>query len=57
MEEQTKIEHLSDQLKSYMDTRYDLIVLQTYEKVSTVGSQFIAISTYRYTIYLIYCSL
>lgn len=42
MEEQTKIEELSDQLKSYLDTRYDLIVLNTSDKVSIVGSQFLA---------------
>jgi hypothetical protein len=42
MEEQTKIEELSDKLKSYIDTRYDLIVLQTSDKVSIIGSQFIA---------------
>lgn len=42
MEEQTKIEELSDKLKSYMDTRYDLIVLNASDKVSTIGSQFIA---------------
>lgn len=42
MEEQTKIEELSDKLKAYIDTRYDLIVLQTSEKVSNVGSTFIA---------------
>lgn len=42
MEEQTKIEELSDKLKSYMDTRYDLIVLNTSDKVSVIGSQFIA---------------
>jgi hypothetical protein len=42
MEEQTKIEELSDKFKSYLDTRYDLIVLNTSDKVSTIGSQFIA---------------
>jgi len=42
MEEQTKIEELSDKLKSYIDTRYDLIVLQTSDKVSIIGSEFIA---------------
>ncbi|MDF2455264.1 MAG: hypothetical protein K0R51_1257 [Cytophagaceae bacterium] len=42
MEEQTKIEELSDKLKSYIDTRYDLIVLNTSDKVSIIGSQFIA---------------
>ena len=42
MEEQSKIEELSDKLKSYVDTRYDLIVLNTSDKISTIGSQFIA---------------
>jgi Putative Actinobacterial Holin-X, holin superfamily III len=42
MEEQTKIEELSDQLKSYIDTRYDLMVLNTSDKVSIIGSQLIA---------------
>jgi hypothetical protein len=42
MEEQTKIEQLSDQLKSYIDTRYDLILLNTSDKVSIIGSQLIA---------------
>ncbi len=42
MEESTKIEELSDKLKSYLDTRYDLMVLNTSDKVSNIGSQFIA---------------
>ena len=42
MEEQTKIEELSDKLKSYIDTRYELIVLSTSDKVSNIGSQLIA---------------
>jgi len=42
MEEQTKIEELSDKLKSYIDTRYKLIVLNTSDKVSNIGSQLIA---------------
>ena len=42
MEEQTKIEELSDKFKTYLDTRYDLIVLNTSDKVSNIGSQFIA---------------
>ncbi|HSZ73135.1 MAG TPA: phage holin family protein [Cytophagaceae bacterium] len=41
MEEQTKIEELSDKLKSYIDTRYDLMVLGTSDKVSNIGSQLI----------------
>jgi hypothetical protein len=41
MEEQTKIEELSDKLKSYIDTRYELIVLNTSDKVSNIGSQLI----------------
>ena len=42
MEEQTKIEELSDKLKSYIDTRYELVVLNTSDKVSNIGSQLIA---------------
>jgi uncharacterized oligopeptide transporter (OPT) family protein len=42
MEDQNRIEELTDKLKSYIDTRYDLIVLNTTDKVSSVGSQFIA---------------
>jgi hypothetical protein len=42
MEEKTKIEELTDQLKTYIDTRYDLVVLSTAEKASIVGSQAVA---------------
>jgi hypothetical protein len=41
MEEPTKIEELSDTLKSYLDTRYELVVLNASYKVSNIGSQFI----------------
>lgn len=43
MKEQNKIEDVTEGVKEYINTRYDLIVLKTYEKISNVGSEFISL--------------
>ncbi|MEO6902211.1 MAG: phage holin family protein [Bacteroidia bacterium] len=42
MKEQNKIEEVTEGVKEYINTRYDLVVLKTYEKISNVGSEFIS---------------
>jgi hypothetical protein len=43
MKEQNKIEEVTEGVKEYINTRYDLVVLKTYEKISNVGSEFISL--------------
>lgn len=38
MEENSPIEDLNENLKEYLSTRYDLMVLKASEKVSVIGS-------------------
>ncbi|MDQ3046228.1 MAG: phage holin family protein [Bacteroidota bacterium] len=42
MEEKTKIEIVTDNVKDYLNTRYELVVLKAAEKTSTVGSELIS---------------
>ena len=38
MELKTQIEEIGDQIKQYVDTRYELITLKSADKVSNIGS-------------------
>jgi hypothetical protein len=42
MEEQNKIEELTDSVKKYVNTRYELMVLKATEKASNIGSELIS---------------
>src|SRR4051812_45164253 len=39
MEDQTKFEEVTESVKKYMNTRYELMVLQATEKASNVGAE------------------
>ena len=43
MKEHSKIEEVTDGVKEYINTRYDLAVLKMYEKISNVGSEVISL--------------
>jgi len=38
MEEQNKIEELTESIKKYVNTRYELMVLKATEKASNIGA-------------------
>ena len=38
MEENTRLEDIGDKIKSYVDTRYELLTLKSAEKISNIGS-------------------
>lgn len=38
MEEKTKVEEVTESVKEYLNTRYELVVLKAAEKTSSVGS-------------------
>ena len=42
MEEQNKIEELTESIKKYINTRYELLVLKTSEKASNIGAESIS---------------
>lgn len=44
MQQNSKIEEVTESVKEYINTRYELVVLQTAEKTSNVGSQLISFS-------------
>ncbi|MEO6302398.1 MAG: phage holin family protein [Bacteroidia bacterium] len=43
MQEQTKIEETVDSIKDYVNTRYELMVLKTSDKVAHLGSNFLSV--------------
>ncbi|HSH65280.1 MAG TPA: phage holin family protein [Bacteroidia bacterium] len=43
MEEQNKFEEVTESVKQYINTRYELMVLKTTEKVSNVGSEAVSV--------------
>jgi len=42
MDDQNKIEELTDSIKKYINTRYELMVLKATEKVSNIGAELIS---------------
>lgn len=42
MEEHNKFEEVSESVKKYLNTRYELLVLQTTEKMANVGAEAIS---------------
>lgn len=43
MEEPTKFEELTESVKKYVNTRYELMVLQATEKASNIGAETISV--------------
>jgi hypothetical protein len=43
MEEQTQFEEVTESIKKYMNTRYELMVLKATEKASNVGAEAISV--------------
>ena len=39
MEDQNKIEELTESIKKYINTRYELMILKTTEKASNIGAE------------------